>query len=302
MWKQKIYSHQDEFKNQQLVKKVIEHPNIKEMFETQAWYYNEFVGDDWDYYMFNVTDEILLEYIKWKNKGDLYFLDKLQHMIIQPKMVEWFAWSRSVWKVAEEKWIDVFSIDWKKYDGINLDIDIEYLTINHVPFVPDIVWGSFDCTTYSIASCSTHRENSITPKTDYAKKCDWVNQNFIKCLNDWLEINPDMEFFLENPVGMLKKMPFMQGFTMHTVWYCQYGDTIAKPTNIWTNSKTWVPRPVCKNHTYDKAWNKTSTHCDHQSARRWSKTWTQWKKWSYERSRIPKELCEEIIQNYLDNR
>ena len=29
----------------------------------------------------------------------------------------------------------------------------------------------------------------------------------------------------------------MQEFKRHTVWYCKYGDSRAKPTDIWT-SKT----------------------------------------------------------------
>ena len=206
---------------------------------------------------------------------------------MQKKIVELFAGSRSVGKEAENMGMGVFSVDWQKFDGINLSIDIEFLTDDDLPFAPDMVWASPDCTTYSIAAISTHR-NGTEPKSEYAKKCDRVNTNFISVINRMLLKNPNMVFFIENPRGMLRKMPFMQGFKRHTVWYCTYGDTRAKPTDIWTNSKTWIPRPPCHNG------NK---NCHHESAPRGSKTGTQGKKGSFDRSKIPAQLCREILES-----
>jgi len=201
------------------------------------------------------------------------------------KIVELFAGSRSVGRKAEQLGMNVFSVDWSPYENINLVCDIGQMKVADVPFVPDAVWASPDCTTYTIAAISTHR-NGTEPKSDYAKKCDEVNQHFISLIKHWLQINPDMVFFIENPRGMLRKMPFMQEFKRHTIWYCQYGDDRAKPTDIWTNSKTWIPKPMCHNG------NK---NCHHAPAPRGSKTGTQGRKGSYERSRIPEQLCEEIL-------
>jgi len=201
------------------------------------------------------------------------------------KLLELFAGSRSIGKAAEKLGMTVFSVDWQMFERINLAIDIGELKKEDVPFVPDIVWASPDCTTYTIAAISTHRDGT-KPKSDYAKKCDAVNKHFISLINEWLVINPTMVFFIENPRGMLRKMPFMQNFKRHTVWYCQYGDDRAKPTDIWTNSKDWKPRPICYNG------NK---NCHHQPAPRGSKTGTQGRKGSYERSKIPEQLCIEIL-------
>ena len=200
-------------------------------------------------------------------------------------LLELFAGSRSVGKVGEELGMNVFSVDWQMFDGINLAIDIGEMKKEDVPFIPDVVWASPDCTTYTIAAISTHR-NGTEPKSDYAKKCDAVNQHFISLINEWLVINPAMVFFIENPRGMLRKMPFMQQFKRHTIWYCQYGDDRAKPTDIWTNSQNWKPKPVC--------WNGNKK-CHHQPAPRGSKTGTQGRKGSYERSKIPEALCRELI-------
>ncbi|NCA81001.1 MAG: hypothetical protein EOM76_12655, partial [Sphingobacteriia bacterium] len=94
------------------------------------------------------------------------------------KLLELFAGSRSVGCEAEAMGMEVFSVDWQKFDKINLAKDIGELTLNDVPFIPDIVWASPDCTTYTIAAIITHR-NGTEPKSEYAKKCDQVNVHFI---------------------------------------------------------------------------------------------------------------------------
>lgn len=215
------------------------------------------------------------------------------------KLLELFAGSRSVGKEAEKYGLNVFSIDWTKFDNIDLVADIGKLTKKDIPFVPDVIWASPDCTTYSIAACSTHRTNTKEPKSDYAKQCDTTNQHWINLIKEYLLINPKLVFFIENPRGMLRHMPFMQDFKRHTVWYCKYGDSRAKPTDIWTNSETWIPRPMCKNYKYDKQGNIIDKHCHHESARRGAKTGTQGKKGSYQRSIIPQQLCEDIIKSCL---
>ena len=211
-------------------------------------------------------------------------------------ILELFAGSRSVGKVADKLGMNVFSVDWEQYENINLSIDIGELKKEDIPFIPDVVWASPDCTTYTIAAISKHR-NKTEPKSEYAKKCDQVNVHFIGLIKQWLKLNPNMVFFIENPRGMLRKMPFMQEFKRYTVWYCQYGDDRAKPTDIWTNSKTWTPRPECHNYKYDKQGNVIDKHCHHESARRGAKTGTQGKSGHYERSRIPEQLCFEVLQS-----
>ena len=210
------------------------------------------------------------------------------------KVLELFAGSRSIGRAAEQMGHTVFSVDWEPYEGINLAIDIEELTAEQVPFIPDAVWMSPDCTTYTIAAISTHR-NGTEPKSEYAKKCDRVNQHALSLLRYWLSINPNLKFFIENPRGMLRKMPFMTGLPRATVWYCKYGDDRAKPTDIWSNNlysifndTGWQPRPECYNG------NKK---CHHEAAPRGSATGTQGKKGHYERSRIPEQLCIEVLNS-----
>ena len=209
------------------------------------------------------------------------------------KVLELFAGKRCIGKAFEEKGHQVYSVEWdKSHDNINWYEDIGKISSSDIIErfgVPDIVWASPDCTSYSIAAISHHRtreENgNLAPKSDYAKFCDSVNKNMLKIINDLLEINPNMIFFIENPRGGMRKMDFMQGIPRYTVTYCQYGDERMKPTDIWTNYSNPNFKPMCKNG--DKC---------HVSAPRGSKTGTQGRKNSIERSLIPKELCEYIVK------
>jgi len=212
------------------------------------------------------------------------------------KLLELFAGSRSVGTAAQKLGFEVFSVDWTNYENIYLVIDIEDLTANDIPFIPDIIWASPDCTTYTIAAISHHRNGTI-PISDYAKKCDRVNQNFIGLIYYYLKINSDLKFFIENPRGMFRKMPFVIDFERATVCYCKYGDDRMKPTDIFTNNlvnlfkdEGWKPMPMCYNG------NKK---CHHEAAPRGSKTGTQGKDNHYERSRIPEKLCNEILKSCI---
>ena len=82
----------------------------------------------------------------------------------------------------------------------------------------------------------------------------------------------------------MRKMDFMHGLARHTLTYCQYGDTRMKPTDIWTNHPNPRFKPPCRN----------GDPC-HVSAPRGAKTGTQGLKGSVDRSRIPRELCEHIV-------
>ena len=210
-------------------------------------------------------------------------------------VLELFAGSRSIGKNAEKLGHNVFSVDWEKYDGVNLSIDIEYLTPEMIPFVPDYIHASPDCTTYTIAAISTHR-NGVEPKSEYAKKCDRVNIHVLELIKYYQKINPKLKYTIENPRGMMRKMPFMLGIPRTTVWYCRYGDDRAKPTDIWSNGirsvfneTGWQPKSECHNG------NKK---CHHESAPRGSKTGTQGKIGSYEKSKLPDQLCIEIIKSF----
>ena len=206
------------------------------------------------------------------------------------KVLELFAGTRSIGKAFESKGHEVFSIEWdKNFENINWYEDISKITAQDILDKfgkPDVIWASPDCTTFSIAAISHHRrKNPITgnldPISDYAKFCDKVDQHVLQLIK---ELNPKY-WFIENPRGGMRKMSWMQGLPRYTITYCQYGDTRMKPTDIWTNHPNPKFKPPCHN----------GDSC-HESAPRGSKTGTQGLKGSKERSIIPEELCEHIVE------
>lgn len=204
------------------------------------------------------------------------------------KLLELFAGSRSIGKVAKELGYQVFSSDIEQFGDIDYIVDILEFDISEVPFKPNIIWASPPCTGFSVAAIGHHwtgGKGAYIPKTEIAKLG-------IKIVEKTLEIieyfNPQY-YFIENPRGLLRKMAFMKDLKRHTVTYCQYGDDRMKPTDIWTNNNKWQSRPMCKN----------GSPC-HASAPRGSKTGTQGRKNAYERGKIPYELCLEILKSCKD--
>lgn len=211
------------------------------------------------------------------------------------KILELFAGTRSIGKAFEERGHEVFSIEWdKSFDNIDLYEDISKITSEQILDLfghPDVIWASPDCTTFSVAAISHHRRknpitNNLDPISDYAKFCDFTDQNVIKLIK---ELNPKY-YFIENPRGAMRKMSWMQGIPRYTVTYCQYTPDLPieqrrmKPTDIWTNHPNPQFLPPCHN----------GDPC-HVSAPRGAKTGTQGIKGAKDRSRIPPMLCRHIV-------
>lgn len=205
------------------------------------------------------------------------------------KILELFAGTRSIGKAFEARGHEVYSVEWdKNFEHIDLYTDIGQLTADEVlrDFGrPDVIWASPDCTTFSVAAISYHRRlnpqtESLDPITEYARFCDTVDQHVLALIQ---ELRPAF-YFIENPRGGMRKMAWMQGLPRYTVTYCQYGETRMKPTDIWTNHPDPKFKPPCKN----------GDPC-HVSAPRGARTGTQGLKGSRERSIIPSQLCEHIV-------
>ena len=203
-------------------------------------------------------------------------------------VLELFAGTRSIGKAFERKGHKVYSVEWNRdFENIALYEDVNNITAEDViklcGCVPDVIWASPDCTTYSIAGISHHRkyiDGVLCPVSEYACFCDTTNVYVLKLIED---LKPKY-WFIENPRGGLRKMEFMKKLPRYTVTYCQYGDKRMKPTDIWTNHPNPQFKPMCKN----------GDSC-HEPAPRGSKTGTQGLKGSKERSVIPEKLCDHIV-------
>ena len=200
------------------------------------------------------------------------------------KTLELYAGSRSFSKLAEQLGYKVYTTDNQDFEKIDQVCDIFDFDLDKLPYIPDIIWASPPCTTFSIASCYHHWNKDKTPKTEKCKLGIKIVEKTLQIIN---QLQPKY-FFIENPRGLLRKQNMMQDLPRKTVTYCSYGDMRMKPTDIWTNCD-FTTRPMCFNGNRD---------CHHEPAPRGSRTGTQGLKGDYLRSQIPPELFVDIF-NYI---
>lgn len=206
-------------------------------------------------------------------------------------VLELFAGTRSISRAFEKRGHKTFSIEWdRSFSNIDIYDDINNVTADDIiklcGKVPDVIWASPDCTTYSLAGIHHHRvkdliTGELRPVSEYAKFCDKTNIHVMELIN---ELKPKY-YFIENPRGGFRKMLFVKDIPCYTVTYCQYGDTRMKPTDIFTNYKNPNFKPPCHN----------GDSC-HVRAPRGATTGTQGLKDHKERSRIPDALCDYIVE------
>ena len=209
-------------------------------------------------------------------------------MIQQLQVLELFSGTRSIGRAFEDRGHKVYSVDYCESFEADSHADIGCFGVSDVLDAfgkPDVIWASPDCTTYSVAALSKHRRKDpatgwLMPISDYAKVCDAVNQHLMRLIE---ALNPRL-WFIENPRGGLRKMPWMQDLPRYTVTYCQYGYRYMKPTDIWTNARDPRFKSPCS----------PGDPC-HEPAPRGAKTGLQAHCSKADRARIPPELCEHIV-------
>lgn len=200
---------------------------------------------------------------------------------------DFFAGTLSSTKAFEDAGDTVISFDNDEQFQVTEIVDIFKLdaeTLIAKYGRPDFVWASPPCTAFSVASIGHHWLPGRQPRTDAAKLSIELVAHTRKLIE---ELNPTYGFVIENPRGMLRKLPMLDGLPRKTVTYCQYGDERMKPTDLWTNLD-WQPRPMCKN----------GQPC-HEAAPRGAKTGTQGRNGAVSRSMVPYELGVEIRASIL---
>lgn len=209
------------------------------------------------------------------------------------KLVELYAGSCTLSTLAERDFdMDTLSTDSKQYGKVKLvgDIMDRKILRQIVKARPDIIWASSPCTGFSIASVSHHFrkiDGEFVPWSSTAAMSIMLALRVFEILQAIKKEHGYVPVFaMENPRGMMRHMKFMKRAPIrHTVSYCQYGHTSMKPTDLWTNLKTWQPRPMCKR----------GDSC-HESAPRGSKSGTQGLENAHERAKLPKQLCREFLR------
>lgn len=109
------------------------------------------------------------------------------------KVLELFAGTRSIGKAFEARGHQVYSIDWdKSFENIDCYADIGNLSAWDILVrfgLPDVIWASPDCSTFSVAAISYHRRKdkstgNLEPITEYAKTCDRIDQHVLALIEE----------------------------------------------------------------------------------------------------------------------
>jgi len=205
-------------------------------------------------------------------------------------VLELFAGSCSFSKVAKERGHNVFTSDINnKLPGIDYYCDILDFDPAVVPFIPDIIWASPDCATWSYAAGNYHYDSgSDIPKTEKAVLAPKHIDKTLDVIAFFLRQNVNLLYYVENPVGRLKKYIENNRLTVPYIYridQCQYGRDFKKPTDIFTNDGRFIPK-------------RCPGNCGHlpniknigDSNRKKSSL-----KEYHKRAMLPPALCEEIL-------
>jgi hypothetical protein len=206
------------------------------------------------------------------------------------KLLELFAGSRSIGKVAKRRGWQVTSVDLKPFKDIDLVADINTVDVRGFPFSFQTLSGRRRRVRRFLHHHWDYREG---PKSDAAVDGIRAVLSTLRVIAYFGRCNPRLIYYIENPRGKLRTLPPMQGMAKATVCYCRYGDIRMKPTDIWTNNLAgpgnalgWRPRRMC---------SPGNPNCHHEQCGSGGRCGTRGLRNAYERSKIPTALARDIL-------
>ena len=145
-------------------------------------------------------------------------------------------------ELCDRRW-KVASIDNSDWSNATIKKDILTMETSKMEFVPDFIWASPPCHTYSNLTGGVHRKSE---PGSYELSREARDHNFLFAkmaqLMYWAkQRHPHLIVVIENPVGTLNSMPLMKDLTKSLglkrtiVHYCAFGRDDKKPTCLWTN-------------------------------------------------------------------
>lgn len=107
----------------------------------------------------------------------------------------------------------------------------------------DVILASPPCNKLSLLQKRVHWDEDLKPRTEEAIESMRIIEETLRVIE---ELNPKY-FIIENPVGVLRKLPILSHLERRYITYCQYGFPFMKPTDLWGGfPETLILRPPCK--------------------------------------------------------
>jgi site-specific DNA-cytosine methylase len=203
-------------------------------------------------------------------------------------LLEMFKGTGSVGKAAKKLGFkNIVSIDLeKKYNPTILTDILEWdykKFYEETKFVPDFIWASPPCNTFSPLVYPLKERNTKTaePYSDRAKLGTEILYKTLEIIGFFINKNPNLGFCIENPRGMMRNDKYMKNLYRETTLYCLYGDVKKKPTDFWANFEMNL-KPI------DTKCNKELVSVvDLPLDKRYS---------------IPQKLIRDILKSYIENK
>lgn len=215
------------------------------------------------------------------------------------KLLELFCGTKSVGKVFETSGYEVTSLDFnKKFNATHTE---DILTWDYKQYPSnyfDVIWGSPDCTTWSLATGGKYRTKASIYglNNQYQEKSTMANNMVLRVIEILKYFQPK-SWFMENPRALLQYFPPLTEFieeynaNINLVYYGNYNNWgFPKATNIWSNLPLWANEktPVMPTDSYTLKYHKHD-----QRIRRRYKTYSDGN--AEERSKIPSDLINRLL-------
>lgn len=165
------------------------------------------------------------------------------------QLLELFKGTGSIGKVAKKLGYKVTSLDFEEKYNPDILTDILDWDYKSLDFIPDFIWASPPCNTFSSSVYPLKERNPQTaePYSDRAKLGTKILYKTLEIIRYFLKKNPKLKFCIENPQGMMRrdsKMKKLPHFV--STRYCLYGDEKTKPTNFWSNYELDLKQGFCR--------------------------------------------------------
>lgn len=197
-----------------------------------------------------------------------------------PIILELFKGTGSVGKVFKKNGWKVISLDIEEKFNPDLRFDILDWDYKTLPVIPDFIWASPPCNTFSTLAHKLKERDTKTaePKSERARIGTRILYKTIEIIEFFKNQNPNLKFVIENPKGMMRQDKSIKPMIRSTTLYCLYGDKRRKPTDFFSNFELELIKPKCLNHKHISISNMSSL---------------------VEKYRIPEPLIEHIFNKLI---